>query len=157
MSAVLKRACYADMDLLFQWANDSQVRKNAFHTEQIPYEEHVKWFEKMMKDLSVYQYLLYEDDIPIGQIRLNVEGGAAMIDYSISAGYRGKGYGSRMLCLIEEQVAKDKLTDITTLIGQVKYENTASAHAFEKCGYRRQDRPEFIQYERTVRTEEKAQ
>ncbi len=65
----LRRAKPQDMDLLYRWANDDTVRANAFHTEKIPYEHHVQWFQKMMADASVCQYILYDGDLAVGQIR----------------------------------------------------------------------------------------
>ncbi|MDE7322998.1 MAG: GNAT family N-acetyltransferase [Lachnospiraceae bacterium] len=143
----LRSVCQSDMDLLFVWANDDTVRKNAFHTEKITYENHVKWFSKMLADKTVYQYILCEGECPIGQIRLNVEKGEGVIDYSICAAKRGKGYGSRLLQLIRQRVLFDKISDVTKLTGQVKYENTASARAFERCGFTRKEKPEYIQFE----------
>ncbi|MDE7476877.1 MAG: GNAT family N-acetyltransferase, partial [Lachnospiraceae bacterium] len=150
MSLRLRKAEYADRDLLFCWANDDVVRANAFHTEKIPYENHVKWFDKMMADDSVYQYILYEDDIHIGQIRLNIEGGEALIDYSISPEQRGNGYGSKMLQMIQEQIAADKIPYVTKIVGQVKNENHASARVFEKCGFLKKELPAYIQYEKDI-------
>lgn len=143
----LRGVCQSDMDLLFVWANDDAVRKNAFHTEKIPYEDHVKWFSKMLLDESVYQYILCEGECPIGQIRLNVENGAAVIDYSICAAKRGNGYGCKLLQLIQQQVISDKISRVMKLIGQVKYENTASARVFAQCGFTRTEKPDYIQFE----------
>lgn len=142
----LRKASQEDMDLLFQWANDPVVRSNAFHTEQIPYENHIKWFAKMMADASVYQYILCDGELPVGQIRINIEDSAAVIDYSVAAAYRGKGYGSRMLRMIPMQIVQDKISNVIELAGQVKYGNNASARAFESCGYTKQELPEYIQY-----------
>ena len=147
MCLSLRKVKPADVDLLYEWANDSEVRKNAFHTESIPYENHVKWFAKMLEDPSVYQYILYQRELPIGQIRLNVEGGEALIDYGISAEYRGKGFGSKLLELVREQIATDKISNVIKLIGQVKYENQASARAFEKSGFTKREMTDYIQYE----------
>lgn len=147
MDLYLRKATREDMDLLFRWANDTAVRQNAFHTEQIPYENHVKWFEKMMADESVYQYILCKGESPVGQIRLNVEDGEAVIDYSISAEHRGKGYGVEMLRLLQKQVKENKIPSVIKMVGQVKYENHASARAFEKSGFIRKELPEYIQYE----------
>lgn len=143
----LKKAEPADVALLYQWANDSTVRRNAFHTEPILYENHVKWFAKMLADASVYQYILCEGEEPIGQIRLNIEGNEALIDYSIAAEHRGKGYGSRLLQLMKNQVAAGKISDVIKLTGQVKYENLPSARAFEKCGFAKKEMADYIQYE----------
>lgn len=155
MSLRLRRACQADRDLLFRWANDADVRSNAFHTEQIPYENHVMWFQKMMEDASVYQYLLCDGTLPVGQIRLNIEGNEAVIDYSIAAEKRGKGYGSELLCLIMEQIKQDKITGVSKIVGLVKYENIASARAFEKSGYDKKELPEYIRYELTLLSDTK--
>lgn len=150
MCLYLRKVQPTDLDLLFQWANDSTVRQNAFHTEQIPYENHVKWFTKMMADESVHQYILCEGEEPIGQIRLNIEGNEALIDYSISAEHRGRGYGSKLLQLMKNQIVTDKISGVIKMTGQVKYENFASARAFEKCGFTKKDMTEYIQYELEV-------
>lgn len=147
MCLYLKKVDPNDIDLLYGWANDAAVRKNAFYTEPIPYENHVKWFANMLADASVHQYILYRGELPVGQIRLNVEDNEALIDYSIAAEYRGKGYGSALLELIKKQIAADKISNVMKLIGQVKYDNTASARAFETCGFSKREMADYIQYE----------
>lgn len=147
MGLYLRRAKMDDMDLLFGWANDDAVRRNAFHTEKIAYEEHVKWFSKMMADESVHQYILCDDANPIGQLRLDIENKTGVVDYSICAERRGKGYGSAILKLVRQQLENDGTTYVMKLVGQVKYGNLASARAFERCGFSRHELPDFIQYE----------
>lgn len=150
MSLRLRKADYGDVDLLFGWVNDDAVRANAFHTEKIPYEDHVQWFKKMMANASVYQYILCKDEMPVGQIRMSVEQGEALIDYSVSSDQRHKGFGSQMLRMVQEQMAADQIICVTKLIGQVKYENNASAKAFEKCGFLKKEMPKYIQYEKKL-------
>lgn len=123
-----------DIDLLFSWANDPEVRKNAFHTEQIPYEEHKKWFAKLLQDESQVQYILMEGEEAIGQIRLSLSDNTALIGYSIVSDKRGCGYGKAMLKLVREKVCNE-YPNIHTLIGQVKPGNQASAKCFSECGY----------------------
>ena len=145
----LRRAKPQDMDLLYRWANDDTVRANAFHTEKIPYEHHVQWFQKMMADASVCQYILYDGDLAVGQRRLTAgNDGEALIDYSIASLYRGKGYGTSLLCLLCQKLDTDKISNVTKLIGQVKYQNQASARVFEKSGFHKTKLPEYIQYEK---------
>ena len=146
----LRKVKPCDMDLLFRWANDETVRANAFHTEKIPYENHVQWFEKMMADATVYQYILCDGTVSVGQIRLTVEEGEALIDYSVAPAYRGKGYGAELLRLLCQQLDIDKITSVTKLIGQVKYQNQASAKVFEKSGFRKTMLPAYIQYEKEM-------
>lgn len=148
MSLRLRCVEEGDRDLLYEWVNDDTVRANAFHTEKISYEGHVQWFEKMMADASVHQYILCDGVMPVGQIRLNVEQNEAFIDYSVSPSQRGKGYGSKMLQMVQTQLFVDKISRVTKLIGQVKYGNYASAKAFEKCGFLKKEMPEYVQYEK---------
>lgn len=147
MCLLLRKVNPADVDLLYKWANDATVRQNAFHTEAIPYENHVKWFTKTLADKSVYHYILCAGETPVGQIRLNAADGEALIDYSIDARYRGKGYGCRLLELVKKQIVIGKISDVIKLTGQVKYENRASARAFEKCGFTKKELADYIQYE----------
>lgn len=144
MELYLREATEEDMDLLFRWANDSAVRRNAFHTEAIPYETHVKWFRRMLENEAVHQYILCHAGEPVGQIRLDVGDGAAVIDYSIAPGYRGRGFGKALLALAKEQAVK--IAGVTKLIGQVKNENSASISAFEKCGYQRREGENYITF-----------
>lgn len=150
MGLWLRKATWEDMDLLYQWANDVEVRKSAFHTEQIPYQEHVDWFGRVMADTAVWQYVLCEDSKPIGQIRLNIKGDTAWIDYSICSDKRGFGYGSTILRLMEQQLAADKISHIVKLAGQVKCGNTASAKTFEKCGYEKKELAAYIEYTKVL-------
>jgi RimJ/RimL family protein N-acetyltransferase len=146
MNLSLRKATYEDMDLLFKWANDKAVRCNAFNSTPIPYENHVKWFNKVMSDNTVLQLIMCDEDKPVGQIRLNIEDGKAYIDYSISNDKRGQGLGVEMIKLLRVNVAGVHCP-FKSLIGQVKYDNTASAKTFEKCGFSRTYKEQYIEYE----------
>lgn len=130
----LRRAEKVDMDLLFKWANDPVVRSNSFNTEPIPYENHVKWFNKIMEDETVLQFILMDGDTPIGQIRLNIDGEDAEIGYSIGSEFRGKGYGHKILQLTANEVRTNH-PEIRSLIAKVKPENKASNKLFVSEGY----------------------
>lgn len=130
----LRKAEQGDMDLLFQWTNDPVVRRNSFNTDPIPYENHMKWFNKIMKDPTVIQFILMDDETPVGQIRLNVEGTEAEIGYSIGSEFRGKGYGHRVLQLVANEVIANH-PEIEKLVAKVKPDNIASNKAFRNAGF----------------------
>ena len=71
---------------------------------------------------------------PIGQIRLNVDYDEAEIGYSIAKEYRGKGYGHKILQLIEELISKE-YPKIQKLVAKVKPDNDASNKLFQNEGY----------------------
>ena len=123
-----------DIDLLFNWANDPVTRKNAFHTEKIPYEDHERWFSKLLSDPYQQQYIFLKNGKPVGQIRFSIENDEALISYSISPDDRGLGYGSLMIDMAKNRFHEDH-PEVRKLIGQVKRENRASSKCFEKCGF----------------------
>ncbi len=145
MELKLRNAVQEDMDLLFKWANDPIVRQNAFNTTQIPYEDHVKWFDGMMKNDNVYQYILCDGNDDIGQIRLNIEGEKAVISYSVDARVRGRGLGREMVKLAADEVL-NKITNVTQLVALVKHNNHASAKTFENCGFTKKLMEDYIEY-----------
>lgn len=130
----LRKATTEDMDLLFVWANDKTLRANSFSSEQIPYEDHVNWFMRTMKSETIDIYILIDDGIPVGQIRLDISGEDAEISYGISAPYRGKGYGKLILQKFYDLV-KSEYPDIKRLIARVKPDNNASKKILEREGY----------------------
>lgn len=125
-----------DMDLLYEWVNEEETRKNAFHSEPIPYENHVKWFHNILQSDQVLQYLYIYNEEPIGQVRLNLNENSALIDYSISKPHRGQGHGKHILRLAEDTV-KMNYPVIKRLVAQVKTENIASQKVIEDLNYRK--------------------
>lgn len=136
----LRSANYEDCTLLFKWANDSQVRKNAFSTNNIDLESHIKWYENKMNDENTRIFIVLKDNVEVGQIRVDISDNKGFIDYSIDKNYRGQGIGTQILKLIKFEITK------VNLIGYVKKENIASMKAFEKAGYEKIKHDDFIEY-----------
>lgn len=137
-----------DMDLLFRWANNKRVRMNSFSSEMIHYETHKKWFHNVVNSNNVLQYIYCNDHEPIGQVRLDIVGDNAFIDYSISESYRGQGHGENMLKLVESLVI-EKHPYIKFLTAQVKDENIASKTIIEKLDYKKK----MIEYSKAICSE----
>ena len=131
----LRRADREDVELFFRWVNEPAVRANSFSTEPIPWESHQKWFEKALADDGVRIYVLMQDNIPVGQVRLVFEDSKWQISYSIASAYRGQGYGKILLQLVENELIKmGHVGD--TLFAEVKTDNIASQRIFTRLGYR---------------------
>lgn len=131
----LRPAEERDIRLLWEWANDAQVRAAAFSTETIPWEIHAAWFATKLSDPDC-RILISEEGNgrPIGQFRTDRRtGGDADISVSLSREFRGKGYGGR---LIEEGVAAAFAEGgVTQLHAFVKPDNLASRRSFEWAGF----------------------
>lgn len=130
----LREADDGDLDLLYEWANDAEVRKNSFHTDQISYAEHVRWFREMMRSDHVKQFILMDQERPVGQIRVELRGSEAQISYSVAAAERGRGYGRVLLERLAGKIQMD-FPQIHTLTARVRPENEASRSVFEREGY----------------------
>ena len=123
-----------DANILFDWANEENVRKNSFSMEPILYEDHINWLVKNLKDKMCYMYIAYDGKQPVGQIRINIENEKAYISYSVDCAQRGKGYGLGMLMALEDEINQSQIPT-KKLVGLVKCENKASIKAFEKASY----------------------
>ena len=130
----LRKAELADLDMYYNWANDPVVRSNSFNTEQIPYEDHVIWFNETINRDDVALFVLMDDDMSVGQVRINISDAVAEISYSIASEFRGKGYGSKIISLLMEKIRTD-VPYIKTVKARVKPENEASKRVFEREGF----------------------
>lgn len=130
----LREAIENDVDILFRWANNEDARKNSFCTEPIKYEDHIIWFQKMMQNERIDQYILIDQDIPVGQIRLERKETVGEISYSIAPDKRGMGYGKAICQLLLRRV-REINPEIKKLIAKVKPSNAASIYCFEKNGF----------------------
>lgn len=129
----LREARFIDRDLLYRWVNDSMVRQSAFNTDEINYEEHCNWFAKCLQRDDVWIYILIKNGIPVGQVRLNIENGEALIDYSIASEYRGQGLGCVIINLISENIRC--MQNVNYLVAHVKSVNVFSQKVFLKNGF----------------------
>ena len=97
----IRDAKYQDSRLLWEWANDPWLRKNAFSTKPIDWEEHRKWFDKKLRSSTSKIYIGYLANIPIGQVRFDWHCKEnriqSEIDISVCREQRGKGYGTILL------------------------------------------------------------
>lgn len=125
------------MKFLFDLRNDLVTRENSFDSELIPWAKHVSWFEKSICMATREIYILYEGNIPIGQLRIDTEDSIYKISYGIANEYRGMGYGKRLLLLAEHMMVEKEFKG--TFVGDVKKDNIASQKVFIACGYLESD------------------
>lgn len=130
----LRLAVEEDMDLLFVWANEPTVRRNSFSTAEISYEEHKRWYHRLLGREDCRQYIYIYEGAEVGQVRVTVEGDTAELGYSVCAEKRGMGHGERILTLIAERIEVD-FPKVKRVIGKVKTDNRASQRAFLNTGY----------------------
>jgi len=122
-------ATIEDMGLLYSWVNDSAVRKSAFNSSIISHEEHESWFARVLMDENVDIFIINYGNTPIGQLRLSYYGDCAEIDYSVDSRYRGRGFGKKIIKIIDSLPAL-KEHELRYLKARVKPDNVFSQRVF---------------------------
>jgi UDP-2,4-diacetamido-2,4,6-trideoxy-beta-L-altropyranose hydrolase len=134
-NAMVRKAVSTDSMLYFTWANDAEVRANSYQSAPIEWHDHTRWFEEAVHSAGNAMYLYSIGAVAAAQLRLKLHEHHAVINYSVSHDFRGRGIGKWMLLhiVVLTQVSHAK---VKFLEGWVKKNNVASMKAFESAGYR---------------------
>ena len=140
MKLYLRKAEATDKKIVFRLANDKETRRNSFCVDEIPWEDHTVWYDKLMESEEAMLWLCMDFMKVVGQVRVQkLASDVGEISYSIDADARGLGYGKQMLLLLEDEIRSEqkKLGNDNAywLVAKVKEENVASCHIFETLGY----------------------
>jgi len=127
-----------DCQLLWEWANDPDVRAVSFVPGPIAWDVHVEWFRTKMKDSSVRLFIALEGETPIGQLRYELQGREAVASISLDRAARGKGFGTSVIRLGSRLVFQTLNADVIHAF--VKEGNEASLRAFLKAGFNHEGR-----------------
>jgi UDP-2,4-diacetamido-2,4,6-trideoxy-beta-L-altropyranose hydrolase len=130
----LRRADEKDCRLLWDWANDPDVRTVSFSTQPIPWERHLQWFNAKLADPNAVLYLAIDPaGTPIGHVRYQIDGERAAVSISLAKPWRGKGFGRTILALATEELFRS--TAATIIDAYVKPVNAISLQLFTRAGY----------------------
>lgn len=136
---------FKDMQLIFKWANDPLVRQNSFNQNKIGLEEHKAWLKSKLADPNCLFLIGNVNNMPIGEVRIDVEDAKAVISFMIAEEHRGKGYGSQLIKGIVES-CRTIYPNIKYFIGNVKKSNIASQKSFLKAGFSERVRDINLEY-----------
>lgn len=129
----LRQAQEQDVGLYFGWANDSEVRSSAINSSPIAWDTHRAWFADKLRDRRSHLLVLEADGLPAGQIRFDLDGACAWIDYSLDPLVRGRGWGRRLVDLGVEWMGR---VGTLRICAAVKPENVASCATFLALGFK---------------------
>ncbi len=130
----LRRATADDCRLLWEWANDPEVRRWSFSSAPIPWERHVEWFAARLSDPNCVIWIASEGGAPIGQVRFErAQDGESDISISLDKARRGRGRGADLMNQgAEEYFAASNVHRIRALI---KPDNVGSIRALEAATF----------------------
>lgn len=128
----LRIATIKDCELFYEWATESEVRKNSTNSEMFSYSSHKKWFKEMLKSSTTKLYIGEVQNRKIGQVRLEyLNGGLYLIGFSVANKERSKGYGFKLLAQVLSLYPERNYQAF------VKDINLRSLNLFEKLGFER--------------------
>ncbi|MGH2405415.1 MAG: UDP-2,4-diacetamido-2,4,6-trideoxy-beta-L-altropyranose hydrolase [bacterium] len=123
-----------DRRVLWEWANDPDIRAVSFTPDPIAWESHVRWFESRLRDPRGFFYIgVDQNDESVGQIRFDRENEETVVSVSIDRARRGRGYGALLIELASRKVLAATGAPIRAY---VKPGNQASMKTFRRVGYR---------------------
>jgi len=136
ISCRLRPASAHDAALLWEWANDSEVRRQSFHPEPIRWDAHVTWFRGKLSDPQCLIAILEDEQADaLGQIRFDNGAEGLEVDISIAASRRGQRLGGVLLQLGLEQALR-RWKAGTLVRANVLADNRRSIRLFERSGFR---------------------
>ena len=149
---ILRNATINDIDILFHWRNDPDVRNASFNTEEVPYETHTHWYKNALDRDDIEIFIMEEDGVPVGQIRLTYWYDELVISYSIDRNFRGRHMGQNIVSLMEEKLLKDPKVrkDGEFYVAYVKKENIVSRRVFEVLKYREIEQRKWMKYIKAI-------
>jgi len=134
----MRSATESDRELLFGWANDPEVRRNAIKQDPIPWSDHVAWFTSRIHNPKTLTYILEADGLPVGQVRFELTNESrqgrqvAVLDYSLDEVVRGRGLAGRMVCSSVHALRKH--VDVP-VVADVRTGNVASLRVLDRVGF----------------------
>jgi len=136
---LLKSLSNKDMVDLFNWRNNSEVRKNFFNSHRITWEEHKKWFERITNLVTASVYVAFQREEKIGTIRYEDKGNFISVSVMLNPTFIGKGLGHQIIMLGTERFTKDR-KPLKPIVAEIKKENLASIKAFTRAGYKKNEK-----------------
>jgi len=136
----LRLAREEDRRLLWEWANELEVRAASFSPDPISWETHSVWFDAKLRaqnsGLGTVIFIAESDEgVPLGQIRFDLRpDGDWEVAISLAKGARGRGLGSELIQGgVREILSENSSSRIHAF---VKSTNEASLKAFGRAGFR---------------------
>ncbi|MGS0973005.1 MAG: GNAT family N-acetyltransferase [Candidatus Izemoplasmataceae bacterium] len=132
----LRNAKPDDIKDIFELSNQDYVRHHSINSHKITWDEHCRWFEKILDDEAVVFYIVTDINHSfLGQIRYNITNQSAVVSISFSVMLKGKRLSKSILkkSMTKLFVDKPKLNSITAYVSE---DNIASIRLFTNSGYK---------------------
>ena len=141
-----------DTDLMVKWRNRDFVKRNYINQSEFTREGHLKWMETRVQTGQVIQFIILENDRPIGSVNMkDVDYEKGTAEYGIFIGERdalGKGYGSETAKQVV-RLAKEKY-HLKKLFLRLYEDNIPAYRSYLSAGFKKIEDECSIENDRRV-------
>ena len=130
----VRKARQPDLEQFHAWRNDPVVVASSFTQGEIDLQDHQHWFLNKLADADCGLYVVEFDEVAAGQVRFDIDGSVAKINYSLDAAFRGRGLATGSMTRAIATFCEE-YGNVASLVAFVKPENVASCRVFEKLGF----------------------
>ena len=137
----IKKATYEYSHDIWEWRNDKLTRKMSKNSNYITWENHKKWFSKVIIDPDIFFYIGEIENKIMGSVRF-VKHENSLDDYfvniNISPDSRGKGL-SKILLKSSINKFSSEVNKIRFIKAEVKEINDVSKNLFKNFGFKKEN------------------
>ncbi len=134
----LRDATLDDARMLFEWANDPDVRSASFSSDPIAWTEHLTWLEARLGNPNAWTFIARARDEPIGLIRFDrIDAERLRVGVALGKAARGRRLASPLI--VTGTRAALARSGAASVVADVKVANLRSTSAFEAAGYELSD------------------
>lgn len=132
---ITRKVNLEDREAIWQWWNDSTTRKMMKLNHLVPWEEHIKWFDNILKYNDKILLISIVNDEKIGVVRFDLkEKDIYEVSINLNPLHRSKGYGKEILKSSITHL-KQFNPNVKKLFAMFKKENIASKKTFLSNGF----------------------
>jgi RimJ/RimL family protein N-acetyltransferase len=124
-----------DVSLIRAWRNDADAIRFSVSARPVSDAEHARWFSATLADPRKLLWVAEEQGVPVGQVRIDLEGDTGIFSIVVAPSARGRGVGKEMLRRTLAEIKRKRLA--TTMTALTHPDNLASIRAFEQVGFSR--------------------
>lgn len=130
-----QKVAWHDARLMWEWANDAEVRSESFFSKPIPWEVHRDWVREKLADPQAQMWIAREEGVAVGVVRLQVKSESFVeIAITVAPQSRGNGLAPHLIQHAVDWVVQ--CWHVPQLQALIKPKNIASRKAFEAAGFR---------------------
>ena len=131
-----KNASKNNCNLVFNWSNDLEVRKNSINKNKISYKEHQSWFYSKINDKNSFIWIYFiKKNQPAGLVRFERKSNKYFVSYLLDYNYRGKNISKTMLIAAIDKFIKIK-PRLKKIFAKVIKDNLISLKVMKSAGFR---------------------